>query len=81
LTIKSFNSTAQLKLSVPPQALLYGHFRLAVLANMKGASQPGDLDFDLQEDAQNIEEKPAKKGLIAPYGNCAEGGRTQGAQK
>ena len=38
----------------PPQALLYEHFKEAVLANMKGAGQPRDLDFDPTEDAQTM---------------------------
>jgi len=38
----------------PPQALLYEHFKQAVLANMKGAGQPRDLDFDPTEDAQTM---------------------------
>src|SRR5271163_1239600 len=38
----------------PPQALIYEHFKQAVLANMKGAGQPRDFDFDPTEDAQNM---------------------------
>lgn len=59
--IVQFNSTAELP--APPQALLYQHFRQAVLANMRGAGQPCDLDFDPQEDAQNMSvfEKEAGK--------------------
>ena len=47
-----FNSTPDLP--APPQALLYEHFKQAVLANMKGAGQPRDLDFDPTEDAQTM---------------------------
>jgi len=79
--IIQFNSTAELP--APPQALLYEHFRQAVLANMRGAGQPRDLDFDPQEDAQNMSvfEKEAGKewfetliaDKLAPYdGKSAE---------
>ena len=47
-----FNNTHDLP--APPQRLLYEHFKQAVLANMKGAGQPRDLDFDPTEDAQTI---------------------------
>lgn len=79
--IVQFNDTADHP--APPQALLYEHFRQAVLANMKGAGQPRDLDFHPQEDAQSMSvfEKGAGKEWIeamvaeklAPYdGQCAE---------
>ena len=48
--IVQFNSTPHLP--APPQVFLYEHFKQAVLANMKGAGQPRDLDFDPTEDAQ-----------------------------
>src|SRR5271170_2562643 len=41
-------------LPAPPRELLYEHFKQAVLANMKGAGQPRDLDFDPTEDAQTM---------------------------
>ena len=47
-TIVRFNSTPQN--SAPPQALLYEHFKQAVLANMRGAVQPRDLKFDPTDD-------------------------------
>jgi hypothetical protein len=47
-----FNSTSELP--PPPQAFIYKHFRQAVLANMKGACQPRNFDFDFTEDAQDI---------------------------
>jgi len=79
--IVQFNGTADLP--APPQALLYEHFKQAVLANMKGAGQPRDFDFHPQEDAQSMSvfEKGAGKewletmvaDKLAPYdGQCAE---------
>src|SRR5437762_12635436 len=79
--IVQFNSTAELP--ARSQALLYKHFRQAILTNMRGACQPCDLDFDPQEDAQNMSvfEKEAGKEwfetLIADKlgsydGKCAE---------
>ena len=78
--VVQFSSTQDLP--APPQRLLYEHFKQAVLANMKGAGQPRDLDFDPTEDAQTMsvfetgfgkewfETKMADK--LAPYeGNCA----------
>jgi hypothetical protein len=50
--IVQFNSTPNLP--APPQIFLYEHFKQAVLANMKGAGQPRDLDFDPTEDAQTM---------------------------
>jgi len=47
-----FNSTVDN--SAPPPALLYQHFRTAVLANMKGAGQPPDLQFDPTDEAQSM---------------------------
>ena len=38
----------------PPQRFLYEHFKQAVLANIKGAGQPRDYDFDSMEDAQTM---------------------------
>ena len=50
--IVQFNSAFDLE--APPQRFLYEHFKQAVLANMKGAGQPRDLDFDSTEDAQSM---------------------------
>src|SRR5579871_3837492 len=38
----------------PPQALIYEHYRQAVLANMRGAGQTPDLEYDETEDAQSM---------------------------
>jgi len=38
----------------PPQRLLYEHFKQAILANMKRAGQPRDLDFDPTKDTQTM---------------------------
>ena len=51
--VVQFNNSPDLP-PPPPQALLYEHFKQAVLANMKGAGQPRDLDFDPTEDAQTM---------------------------
>ena len=77
--VVAFNITDELP--APRQRFLYEHFKQAVLANMKGAGQPRDLDFDLTEDAQTmsvfesghgkewLEAKIA--GKLAPYeGKC-----------
>lgn len=50
--IIQFNSTPDLP--APPQIFLYEHFEQAVLANMKGAGQPRDFDFDPSENAQTM---------------------------
>src|SRR5947207_12076890 len=50
--IIQFNSTPDLP--APPPVFLYEHFKQAVLANMKGAGQLRDLDFDPTEDAQSM---------------------------
>jgi hypothetical protein len=50
--IIQFDSTTNIP--APPQQFLYEHFKQAVLANMKGAGQPHDLDFDPTEDAQTM---------------------------
>jgi hypothetical protein len=34
--------------------LLYEHFRQAVLANVRGAGQPPELEFDPTDDAQSM---------------------------
>jgi len=47
-----FNSTEALP--APPRAFLMEHFKQAVLANMRGAGQAPDLDFDPEEDAQSM---------------------------
>jgi len=47
-----FNSTPELP--APPQGLIFEHFRQAVLANMRGAGQTPNFDFDPSEDAQNM---------------------------
>jgi hypothetical protein len=41
-------------LHAPPRAFIYEHFKQAVLANMKGAGRTPNLDFDKDEDAQNM---------------------------
>jgi hypothetical protein len=41
-------------LPAPPQAFIYEHFRQAVLANMRGAGQPPNLDYDPTDDAQTM---------------------------
>ena len=46
----------------PPQGLLYEHFKQAVLANMKGAEQPRDFDYDGTEDAQNMSVFKSRSG-------------------
>jgi hypothetical protein len=38
----------------PPRAFIFEHYKQAVLANMKGAGQPRDFDFDPEEDARNM---------------------------
>ena len=38
----------------PPVELIREHYRQAVLANMKGAGQPRDFDFDPEEDAKSM---------------------------
>jgi hypothetical protein len=38
----------------PPRRLFYEHFKQAVLANMKGAGQPRDFDFDITDSAQSM---------------------------
>jgi hypothetical protein len=48
-TIVNFNSTAENPR--PPRRLLFEHYKQAVLANMKGAGQPRDLEFDPSDDA------------------------------
>jgi hypothetical protein len=70
-----FNDSADLP--APRQRFLYEHFKQAVLANMKGAGQPRELDFDPTEDAQTMsvfESGHGKKWLeakladkLAPY--------------
>lgn len=47
-------STATPDLPAPPRAFIYEHFRQAVLANVKGAGILPNLDFDKDEDAQNM---------------------------
>ena len=47
-----FNPTQDLP--APPNAFLWEHFRQAVLANMRGAGQPANLDFDPTEDSQDM---------------------------
>lgn len=47
-----FNSTPDLP--APPREFIYEHFKQAVLANMRGAGQPANFDFDPTEDAQNM---------------------------
>ena len=50
--IVQFNSTPLLP--APPKPIIFEHFKQAVLANMKGAGQPFDFDFDPEEDAQSM---------------------------
>jgi len=38
----------------PPQALIWEHFKQAVLANMRGAGQIARLDYDETDDAQSM---------------------------
>jgi len=38
----------------PPRALLYEHFKTAVLANMRGAGEQPDLKFDPTDDGQSM---------------------------
>jgi hypothetical protein len=79
--IVQFNSYPGLL--APPQMFLYEHFKQAVLANMKGAGQPRDFDFDPSEDAQTmdmfetgfgkdwLEDRLASR--LAPYeGECGD---------
>lgn len=47
-----FNTAVDLP--APPRAVIYEHFKQAVLANMKGAGRTPNLDFDKDEDAQNM---------------------------
>ena len=41
-------------LPAPLRAFMFEHFKQAVLANMRGAGQALNLDFDPTEDAQNM---------------------------
>jgi len=53
-------------LPAPPVAFIYEHFKQAVLANMKGAGQIPDLDFDRTENSRNmavLESGPGKEWL------------------
>jgi len=53
-------------LPAPPPAFIYEHFRQAVLANMRGAGQIPDLDFDRTEDSRTmavLESGPGKEWL------------------
>ena len=47
-----FNGTRELP--APPTAFIWEHFRQAVLANMRGAGQTPNLDFDPSEDSQTM---------------------------
>ena len=55
-----FNPTDEL--SPPPRAFFFEHFKQAVLANMRGAGQPLNLDFDTTEDSQNMSVFESGKG-------------------
>ena len=44
----------RLRVPTPPIAFIHEHFRQAVLANMRGASQPPMLSFDPEDDEQNM---------------------------
>jgi hypothetical protein len=50
--IVGFNSSTARP--APPQRLIYEYFKQAVLANMKEAGHPRDLDFDPTEDSQTM---------------------------
>ena len=50
--IVHFNSYPTLP--APPPALLFEHFKQAVLANMKGAGKIPFLDYDPNEDPQSL---------------------------
>ena len=47
-----FNATEDLP--APPRAFILEHFKQAVLANMRGAGQAPNLDFDPAQDSQNM---------------------------
>ena len=47
-----FNPTEDLP--APPRAFIFEHFKQAVLANMRGAGQAPNLDFDTTQDSQNM---------------------------
>jgi len=51
-TIVNFNSTPEMP--APAPELLYEHFKQAVLANMKGAGEARDLEFDPSDDAHKM---------------------------
>ena len=55
-----FNPTEDLP--APPRAFIYEHFKQAVLANMRGAGQAPNLDFDPTEDSQNMSVFESGKG-------------------
>ena len=50
--VVQFNNTADLP--APPQELIREHYKQAVLANMRGAGESRDLDFDPDEDARRM---------------------------
>ena len=62
-----FTDTADLP--APPHALLYEHFKQAVLANMRGAGEVQLLNFDPGEDSQSMDifEKGAGKIFLETY--------------
>jgi hypothetical protein len=46
--------TGTLENPVPPQAFIREHFKQAVLANMRGAGQIPNLDYDETDDSQSM---------------------------
>ena len=58
--VVQFNSTPENP--APPHAFIYEHYKQAVLANIKGAGQPRDFDFDPEEDAQKMSSFEAGAG-------------------
>ena len=69
----SFSSMLPPHLPAPPQAFIYEHFRQAVLANMRDAGQPPNLDYDPTDDAQTMS--------VFEYGNGKEWLETELAGK
>jgi len=54
--------TAGTENPVPPVAFIQEHFKQAVLANMRGAGQIPNLDYDETEDAQSMATFEAGEG-------------------
>lgn len=51
-------------LPAPPAALLFEHFKQAVLANMKGAGKIPFLDYDPSEDSQGLDAFEGREGKV-----------------